>query len=156
MAIVYLGIGSNLGDRNANIERAMTLLKEHEDIEVLAASSLIETDPSGGQPQNKFLNGAIQIKSDLMPLDLLTQLKIIERRLGRVKTEEANAPRTMDLDILFYDDVVIMNGKNLAIPHPKLAERSFVLRPLLEIAPDLVHPRLNKTIKIIYEELGAG
>ena len=153
MAIVYLGIGSNLGDRAANIEKAMTLLKEHEEIKILAVSSLIETDPVGGEAQGKFLNGAVQIDTDLMPLDLLTQLKMIERRLGRVKSEEINAPRTLDLDILFYDDVVIVQGKSLAIPHPRLAERSFVLQPLLEIAPNLVHPRLNKTIKALYEAL---
>ena len=153
MAIVYLGIGSNLGDRAANIEKALTLLKEHEEIKILSVSSLIETDPVGGEAQGKFLNGAIQIDTDLMPLDLLAQLKMIERRLGRVKSEEINAPRTLDLDILFYDDVVIVQGKSLAIPHPRLAERSFVLKPLLEIAPNLLHPRLNKTIKALYEAL---
>ena len=153
MAIVYLGVGSNLGDRAANIEKALMLLKEHEEIKVLAVSSFIETDPVGGEAQGKFLNGAIQIDTDLMPLDLLAQLKMIERRLGRVKSEEINAPRTLDLDILFYDDVVIVQGKSLAIPHPRLAERSFVLKPLLEIAPDLLHPRLNKTIKALYEAL---
>ncbi len=146
MANVYLGIGSNMGDRAANIDRAMTLLKEHKDIKVIAESSLIETDPVGGPAQPKFLNGAIQIDTDLMPLDLLSQLKIIERRLGRVKGEP-NSPRPIDLDILFYDDVVIVDGKNLTIPHPKIAERFFVLKPLLEIAPELVHPRLNKSIK---------
>ena len=151
MAIVYLGIGSNLGDRAANIEKALALLKEHEDIKVLSVSALIETDPEG-PPQGKFLNGAIKIDTDLMPLDLLTQLKIIERRLGRTKTEP-NAPRPMDLDILFYDDVVIMKGKTLAIPHPRLAQRLFVLKPLSEIAPDLEHPRLNKSVKELYEAL---
>ncbi|OIO36965.1 MAG: 2-amino-4-hydroxy-6-hydroxymethyldihydropteridine diphosphokinase [Candidatus Omnitrophica bacterium CG1_02_46_14] len=147
MAIVYLGIGSNLGDRTAHIEKALGFLKGHEEIKVLAVSALIETDPEGGLPQGKFLNGAIKIDTDLMPLDLLSQLKIIERRLGRVKSEVLNAPRPMDLDILFYDDVVIMSGKTLRIPHPRVAERIFVLKPLLEIAPDLVHPRLNRTIK---------
>ena len=149
MAIVYLGIGSNVGDRAANVEKALTLLKEHEDIKVLAVFALIETDPEG-PPQGKFLNGAIKIDTDLMPLDLLSQLKLIERRLGRVKAVP-NAPRSMDLDILFYDDVVIMNGKTLTIPHPRIAERLFVLKPLFEIAPNLVHPRLNKSIKELLE-----
>ena len=154
MAIVYLGIGSNLGDRAANIERALTLLKEHEDIQVLIVSALIETDPEvkAGPPQGKFLNGVMKVETDLMPLDLLSQLKIIERRLGRVKAEP-NAARSMDLDILFYDDVVIVKGKNLTIPHPRLAERMFVLKPFLEIAPDFVHPRLNKSIKELFEAL---
>ena len=153
MAIVYLGIGSNLGDRSENVEKALALLREHEEIRILAVSQLIETEPQGGPAQGKFLNGAIKIDTDLMPLDLLSQIKMIERRLGRVKSDEVNAPRTMDLDILFYDDVVIVEGKSLTIPHPRLAERAFVLKPLLEIAPDLAHPRLNKTVKELYEAL---
>lgn len=153
MAIVYLGIGSNLGDRSANIEKALALLREHKEIKILAVSPLIETEPQGGSAQGKFLNGAIKIDTDLMPLDLLSQIKMIERRLGRVKSDAVNAPRPMDLDILFYDDVVIVEGKSLTIPHPRLAERAFVLQPLVEIAPDLVHPRLNKTVKELYETL---
>lgn len=151
MAIVYLGIGSNLGNREENIRRALEILKEHKDIQLIAVSTIIETDPMGGPPQGKFLNAAAKIETDLLPLDVLTQLKIIERRLGRVKTDELNMPRTLDLDILFYDDVVISEGKNLSIPHPRLAEREFVLKPLAEIAPELVHPRLGKTIQELCE-----
>lgn len=154
MAIAYLGIGSNLGDRQANFEKALAFLKEHEDIQILAASQVIETDPEGGAEQPKFLNGALKIKTDLLPLDLLTQLKMIERRLGRSK-HELNTPRTIDLDILFYDDVVILEGKSLTLPHPRIANRSFVLKPLLELAPDLVHPRLKKTVRELYEALPA-
>lgn len=152
MAIVYLGIGSNLGDRAANIEKAQNLLKEHEDIQILAVSQLVETEPEGGADQPKYLNGALKIKTDLLPLDLLTQLKIIERRLGRTKPE-SGAPRPIDLDILFYDDVVILEGKSLTLPHPRIASRSFVLKPLLELAPDFVHPRLKKTVRELYESL---
>ena len=152
MANVYLGVGSNLGDREANIQRGIALLKENNDIEVIAVSGLLETDPEGGPPQGKFLNGALQIKTDLLPLDLLTQLKMVERRLGRAKAEP-HAPRPLDLDILFYDDVVIVDGKHLTVPHPRLAERFFVLKPLSEIAPDLVHPRLLKTVRELLEHL---
>lgn len=152
LATVYLGIGSNVGDREANVQKALGLLKEHEDIQVLSVSSLFETEPQGGPSQGKFLNGTIQIKTDLMPLELLSQLKMIERRLGRIKSEP-NSPRPMDLDILFYDDVVIREGKNLKIPHPRLAERRFVLEPLAQIAPDFVHPRLKKTIRELFHAL---
>ncbi len=152
MATVFLGTGSNLGDREANIQKGIALLKEHEDIEVTSVSVLVETEPEGGLAQGKYLNGALQLKTDLLPLDLLTQLKMIERRLGRAKGEP-NAPRPLDLDILFYDDVVIVDGKNLTIPHPRLASRVFVLKPLSEIAPDFVHPRLKKTVRELLGQL---
>lgn len=152
MATVFLGVGSNLGEREANIQKGIALLREHEDIEVISVSGLVETEPEGGLAQGKYLNGALQLKTDLLPLDLLTQLKMIERRLGRAKGEP-NAPRPLDLDILFYDDVVIVDGKNLTIPHPRLASRVFVLKPLSEIAPDFVHPRLKKTVRDLLGQL---
>ncbi len=151
MATVLLAIGSNVGDREANIRKAISLLKENKEIEVLSVSSLLETEAVGVPPQGPFLNGAVKIETELTPLDLLSRLKNIERRLGRAKTEQ-NAPRPMDLDILFYDDVVIVEGRSLTIPHPRLAERYFVLKPLAEIAPDFKHPRLQKTVKELYDE----
>jgi 2-amino-4-hydroxy-6-hydroxymethyldihydropteridine diphosphokinase len=152
MATVLLGIGSNLGDRAANIERAMALLRENADIKVVAVSALIETDPEGGPEQGRFLNGAAKLETDLLPLDLLTQLKIVERRLGRTKGE-TNGPRPLDLDILFYDDVVIVDGKHLTVPHPRLAARRFVLGPLAEIAPEFIHPRLKKSVRELLDAL---
>ena len=152
MAVVYLGIGSNLGDRKVNIDKALRLLEEKKDIKVEAVSQMIETTPQGGPPQGDFLNGAARVETDLLPLELLSRLKAVERRLGRVPSEP-NAPRPIDLDILFYDDVVIVDGKNLCIPHPRLVEREFVLKPLSEIAPSLVHPRLKKDVAALYQEL---
>jgi 2-amino-4-hydroxy-6-hydroxymethyldihydropteridine diphosphokinase len=152
MAIVYIAVGSNVGDRQTHIQKAVALLRENEDTQVLAVSSLIETAPEGLLSQGKFLNGALKIKTDLMPVDLLGALKNIERRCGRTKSEP-NAPRTLDLDILFYDDVVIVEGKTLSIPHPRLHERLFVLKPLSEIAPELVHPRLQKTVRELLDAL---
>ena len=154
MSIVYAAIGSNLGDRQANIDRAISLLREDEEMEILAVSKIIETDFQGeGPTQDKFLNGAIKIKTDLLPLDVLSRLKTVERRLGRVKAQGTNRPRTMDLDVLFYDDVVIVDGKTLCIPHPRLHERFFVLEPLMEIAPNMIHPRFGKSIQALHQEL---
>jgi len=152
MATAYIGIGSNVGDRQAHIQKAVALLREHPNVQVLAVSTLIETEPVGGPPQGKFLNGAIKVNTDLMPNDLLSALKGIERRCGRSKTEP-NAPRTLDLDILLYDDVVIVEGKTLSIPHPRMTERAFVLKPLAEIAPEAVQPRLQKTARELLEGL---
>lgn len=154
MAVAYVGIGSNLGDRQAHIARALEILREDEDLRVLEVSSMIESAAEGGpEGQDDYLNGALKIETDLTPTDLLSRLKGVERRLGRLRTEERNAPRTMDLDILFYDDVVIIDGKSLSIPHPRLADREFVLRPLCEIAPELVHPRLGRSVSRLLEEL---
>ena len=152
MAKAYLGIGGNLGDRQANISRAIQLLTEHKDIDVLRVSSLMESRPEGGLNQPDYLNGAIEVQTELSPIELLTQLKTVERRLGRVKGAP-NAPRPMDLDILFYDDVVIVEGKTLSIPHPRLASREFVLKPLFELAPELVHPRLQKSVRQLCDDL---
>ncbi|OGW91557.1 MAG: 2-amino-4-hydroxy-6-hydroxymethyldihydropteridine diphosphokinase [Omnitrophica bacterium RIFCSPHIGHO2_02_FULL_63_14] len=152
MSTVYLGIGTNLGDREANIQKALGFLKEDKEIEVQAVSSMIETDPVGGPPQGKFLNGAVKIRTDLLPLELLSRLKAVERRLGRTGSHGKNQPRPMDLDILLYDDVVF-EGKNLAIPHPRLAERLFALEPLAEIAPDLAHPKSGRPIRELVASL---
>ena len=152
MTSVYLAIGSNMGDRQANIDRAIRFLKDHEDMEVMEISAIMESEPEGvDAPQERYLNGALHVRTDLTPLDLLTQLKMIERRLGRKKGER-NDPRPIDLDILFYDDVVIVEGKTLSVPHPRLEHRLFVLQPLSEIASNVVHPRLKKTVRELLDE----
>lgn len=131
MPICYLGIGSNLGDRRKNIRKALIYLKKTKGIKVVKISSIYETKPVGGPPQNKFLNAAIKIKTTLEPLKLLKTLKRIEKELGRKKTLRFG-PRIIDLDILLYADKVI-DRKDLKIPHPKMFKRKFVLMPLIEL-----------------------
>ena len=135
MAIVYIGLGSNLGDRNKHIQSALKLLNKNR-IHVLKVSSIIETKPEGGPPQGKFLNAAIKGETNWPPHELLNQLQAIEKKLGREKTV-INGPRTIDLDILLYDRITLQSAQ-LTIPHPRMVQRKFVLDPLREIAPDLV------------------
>lgn len=149
MARVFVGIGSNLGNKEGNIRNSIKLMKEK--CKVLKSSSLFETEPVGYKNQDRFINCAVEIETKLRPLELLDFFQSIEKRLKRAKTMR-NGPRTIDLDVLFYDDLII-NEKNLVIPHPRLHERLFVLEPLKEIAPELVHPVLNKRIEDIYQDL---
>lgn len=133
MAIIFLGLGSNLGDRKDNIARAVHLLRD-KGVSVVQHSTLIETDPIGGPPgQDRFLNGVLKAETELNPEKLLQCLKEIERRLGRTQTIR-NGPRVIDLDILLYDDLTL-NTPGLTIPHPRMLERSFVMVPLREIDP---------------------
>lgn len=131
MEIAYIGIGSNLGKRSKNIDIAIEHLRKTPLTFVEKISSIYETDPAGGPPQGKFLNGAIKIKTALSPQALLKRLKEIEKMLGRVKTVK-NGPRIIDLDILMYGQQRI-SGEELTLPHPRMNEREFVLRGLNEI-----------------------
>ena len=134
MSDVFLGIGTNLGDRSLNLEIALGLLDYPiEGTQVVDVSSIIETDPVGGPSQPKFLNGVVHVRTTLPPYDLLTYLKRIERQMGRVPTVR-NGPRVIDLDILIYDDIV-MKSPELQIPHPRMFERPFVLKPLSDLVP---------------------
>jgi len=136
MAKIYLGIGTNMGNRLKNIHQALDLLEEY-DVNVLRISTITETDPVDGPPQNKFLNGVIEAQTKINPHLLLQSLKRIEKSLGRTNTGR-NGPRPIDLDILLYDDKVIEDD-DLVIPHPRMFERAFVMEPLKELAPDLVN-----------------
>ena len=132
MTICYLGIGSNLGNRRDNIRLAIKKISALKYTKVLKSSRLIETTPIGGPAgQGKFLNGALKIKTNLTPHALLNKFKTIEKALGRKKAVRY-AARPIDLDILFYGDRII-DSKNLKVPHPKVFERPFVIKPLLEI-----------------------
>ncbi|HET9588690.1 MAG TPA: 2-amino-4-hydroxy-6-hydroxymethyldihydropteridine diphosphokinase [Anaerolineales bacterium] len=139
---VYLALGSNLGDRLANLKRAIAALSPQ--MEVKAKSHVYETPPWGFEDQPKFLNQVIQVNTYLAPEPLLKHLKRLEVTLGR-KATFPNGPRLIDIDILFYDDLVL-NTPSLEIPHPRLHERGFVLLPLADIAPDWVHPVLKKSV----------
>jgi len=150
MPTAYIGIGSNLGNREENCERAIRLLIEH-GITVTKRSSMIETEPWGVREQPKFINMAVAIGTELDPEGLLRILKKIEEEIGRLPTSRWG-PRIIDLDILLYDDL-IMETPDLVIPHPGVGEREFVLKPLAEIAPEKIHPIYKKSIKSLLMEL---
>jgi 2-amino-4-hydroxy-6-hydroxymethyldihydropteridine diphosphokinase len=138
----YLGLGSNLGDRAGTLDRALKVLEER-GIDVTARSSLYETEPVGGPPQGWFLNRVVKVKTDRSPEALLESCLDVEKALGRVR-EVRNGPRILDVDLLLYGQEV-RDTDVLTLPHPRLHERLFVLIPLVEIAPDVRHPRLGLT-----------
>ena len=139
MTRAYVGLGGNLGDREAAIRRALVMLSERSGVEVVLVSSLRETDPVGFLDQPRFLNGAAMIETMLAPRELLDQLLYVERELGRVRNGTRYGPRTIDLDLLLYGDAVV-EEPGLTIPHPHLHEREFVLEPLAELDPELEIP----------------
>ncbi|NQT90086.1 MAG: 2-amino-4-hydroxy-6-hydroxymethyldihydropteridine diphosphokinase [Candidatus Omnitrophica bacterium] len=191
MSVAYIGIGSNLGDRQKNIDTAIEKLKQRRNIEVEKVSPVIETESEQAVEGGKFLNAACRLQTSLYPDELLDCLKSIEGEMGRRKDSsaprvsreeqlkmlqegsidfkdfekgisqdtdkqdpgpEVKGSRSIDLDVMFYDDI-IMKGNNLIIPHPRLHERLFALRPLSEIGPDLIHPVLKKSIKELLQDL---
>lgn len=143
MPTIYLALGTNLGDRLANLHAAIDALAPS--IVIGPRSKIYETPPWGYADQPAFLNMAVKCETDLEPESLLKRLKQLEVQIGREQSFRWG-PRLMDVDILFYDDL-IFESEALTIPHPRLHERAFALVPLADIAPDYVHPVLNKTIK---------
>jgi 2-amino-4-hydroxy-6-hydroxymethyldihydropteridine diphosphokinase len=137
--LAYVGLGSNLGDREATIRRALELLDSDPEIELVAVSSPRETDPVGYLEQPRFLNLACSLETDLSPRELLDRLLAVERALGRRRDGPRFGPRTIDLDLLLYGDVSL-HEPGLTVPHPRLAERRFALEPLAELDPDLALP----------------
>ncbi len=141
----YVALGSNLGDRSAALARAVEGLRATPGIELVSASSMWETDPVGPGPQGPYLNAVVKLRTTLTPRALLDRLLELEREAGRVRTSERNAPRVLDLDLLLHG-ARRLDEPGLELPHPRLHERAFVLEPLAELAPDLVHPIRGETI----------
>ncbi len=143
----YLGLGSNLSDRRANIDDAIRRLGETEGIRVTKVSSMYDTKPVGGPPQPNYLNAACEIETELPPHELLRSALALEDAMGRTR-EVHWGPRNIDIDILLYGDVIIHDDE-LTVPHPRLPQREFVLRPLAEIAPSLLHPLTQTAIRVL-------
>ncbi len=156
MIKVFLGIGTNLGDKKANLQQAVELLSEYVG-EVIAVSSFYASAPWGFDSENDFLNAVLVLETDLSPQKVLSKTKEIELKMGRKSKTITSlyADRIIDIDILFYGNLVV-NLPELKIPHPFIQERDFVLCPLSEIAPELIHPVLNKNIKTLWTELQDG
>ena len=153
MATVYLGLGTNLGERERNMRVALEIIEERIG-PILSSSSLYETAPWGYASENLFMNMAVKVETCLLPLPLLHKIKGIESEMGRTKAsgQEGYRDRVIDIDILFYDELV-MESEELTIPHPYISRRLFVLEPLDEIAPELVHPVSHKTINELKSDL---
>jgi 2-amino-4-hydroxy-6-hydroxymethyldihydropteridine diphosphokinase len=149
----YIGVGSNLGERRELIRRAVAALDVLEGVTVVKQSDLYETEPVGGPPQARFLNGVVKIECVMGARELMAELIHIEEALGR-KREGANRPRTIDLDLLLWGDRVV-DEEGLTVPHPRMHERWFVLRPLVDIAPDVRHPVLGLTTRELLEKVEA-
>jgi 2-amino-4-hydroxy-6-hydroxymethyldihydropteridine diphosphokinase len=147
MPVVYLGIGSNIGDKQGNIASALCRISEI--CEVKKKSRMYLTEPVGNIEQDWFLNCVVEIQTEIEPKQLLSSFKSIEGKLGRAKNVK-NGPRIIDIDILFYGNNIVTT-KNLVIPHPLLHERLFVLQPMMDLDPDFIHPVLKKSIQELYK-----
>lgn len=154
MADVYLGLGSNLGDRMAYLRRALDAIEQLPDAVVVEQSPVYETPPMGPQDQGAYCNMAVYLKTSLSPRTLITHLQSIETQLGRPSPEHRQhwGPREIDIDVLLYDEQVI-NEPGLTVPHPGIPDRWFVLKPLTDLAAGSIHPVLNCSIKTLLTEV---
>lgn len=153
MATLYLSLGTNLGNRQSNLETALALIGQRIGT-VKAISEVIETEPWGFESSNRFLNMAVKVQTDLGPRQTLLTTQGIEKEMGRTEksVDGVYCDRLIDIDILLYDDL-ILETPDLTLPHPLIHKRGFVLGPLAQIAPDAVHPVLNKTIRQLAGEM---
>ncbi len=152
---VFIGFGSNLGDLKKNCQWAMDQLNGSAQCQVEEISRLYDTEPVDYEAQDRFMNGVARIRTDLEPGDLLFFLKSLEEQAGRTNTGPRFGPRVLDMDILFYDELIMKSG-DLVIPHPRLHKRRFVLAPLCGIAPEFQHPVLEKKVSALLELLDDG
>ena len=150
MSTVFLGIGTNLGDRESNLREAILKIEEHIGM-VLKSSAVYETAPWGFDAENDFLNMVTEVSTSRTPDEIMKQILMIESMLGRDRSQDRYSSRVIDIDILLYDNLVI-EQKGLKVPHRLMHERKFVLVPLCELAPDMVHPVLKKSMKVLLEE----
>ena len=154
MAIVYLSLGSNLGDRVGYVQQATSLLSAHDCINIVATSSFYESEPWKMDSENWFVNAAVAIDTNFSPEELLKFCQNIEMQLGRVRNEQEKwQQRAIDIDILMYDNQIISLSEKLIIPHPYMHKRAFVLVPMLEIADNFVHPFFGKTVESLFEAI---
>lgn len=154
MAIVYLSLGSNMGDRIGYVQQAASLIGTTENIHIIRTSAFYETEPWGMNSDKWFVNAVVEIKTTLSPKDLLAECQRIERQLGRKESDKGSGytDRTIDIDILFYNRDII-SEKDLVIPHKFVHLRAFTLVPLLELIPNFEHPILHKTITELHNDL---
>lgn len=156
MAIAYLGLGSNLGDRIGYVQQAVQFLKDADHITVKETSSFYETEPVGLVSEKWFVNAVVCIETSLEPEELLIICMDIERKLGRVRDPDLGNPayqsRTLDVDVLFYDDMILA-ADMIIVPHPKVHERAYALVPMLEINPEYIHPILGQSVSDIHRSL---
>lgn len=150
MARIVLSLGSNIEPREKHLKKAIAEIADWSE-SALKVSNMYSTEPVGFRSEKEFLNLAVLFETSCSPAELLAKIHAVESKMGRIRTPGRVEDRIIDMDILFYDDL-ILNTDELSIPHPRLHERSFVLTPLLDIVPDLVHPILHKTIWELYDE----
>lgn len=153
-APVYLGLGTNLGNREENMEMAIKKI-EKQIGSIISQSAFYSSEPFGFESDNLFLNCALEVSTRLLPSELLAETQLIEKEMGRANKSDATGytDRIIDIDILFYSNEVICNSTELIVPHPQMQERDFVLKPLAEISPNFVHPVLSKTITELLNEI---